>query len=179
MKIEKLPNLFEIYFKKAKQKEILEFLKMCFKYRKRLFSEDFFKENFSSADKFLKFISNCAQNVFCVRLGKNPLPTAFFYIYDIKKGINNIKDCKITYCVKRAYWGFGSYFIAKKAIEFLFKEKNIRKLSAEIVGENSLATLLLGRLGFELEAKLKDEYCTLDETKNVYIYSKFNPACKQ
>ena len=176
MKIKKLPELFEISFKKVKRQELLDFLKLCIKYRSRLFCEDFYKHNFSSPTKFLRFIKDMKDCIYCINIGKNSKIKAFIYLYDFKKAYQGTFDAKVTFCVEREYWGFGSFAIAKKGLKFLFEEIKIRKLSAEIIGENTLAKSLLNKLGFELEAVLIKECVEQGKAKNLYIYSKFNPA---
>lgn len=175
MNIKKLPDLFEAGIKKTSKEDLFGFLKLCLKYRNRLFCKDFFERNFSTPEKFLKFVSKCKDNIFCVKIGENTGVKAFFYLYDTKRAFKDFIDAKITFCVDRAYWGFGSFAIAKKGLRFLFKKLKIRKLSAEIIGENTLALSLLKRLGFELEAVLKNEYTKGDKAYNLYIFSKFNP----
>lgn len=178
MKINKLPDLFEINFKKARYQELLSFFKLCLKYHTRLFDDEFFNINLSTPDKFLRFVNAFRDSIYCVTLGKNPSLAAFFYLYDTKKAIEGTLDAKVTFCVSRPYWGFGSYAIAKRGLRFLFEELKVRKLTAEIVGENTLASSLLKRLGFELEAILYKECFKAGKVKDLYIFSKFNPAIK-
>lgn len=175
MKINKLHDFFEINFKHAKGKQFLNFLKLCFKYHSRLFADNFFKENFSSFENFVKFIKKFKHNIFYVTIGKSNKFAAFIYLYEPK--LNPFgQDCKVTFCVSRPYWGFGSYAIAKKGLKFLFEKLKVRKLSAEIIGETTLAKGLLEKLGFKCEAMLENECFKDGEFKNLYIFSKFNPA---
>lgn len=176
MKINKLSDLFDINFTPIRYKEILKFFKLCTKYHSRLFDDNFFRENFSTPEKFLNFIKNFKNNIFFVLLGKEEKFAGFFYLYDIKKIPNDFYDAKVTFCICRPYWGFGSYAIAKKGLRFLFEIMRVRKLTIEIVGENSYAWKLIEKLEFEYEATLKKECFKAGKAENLYIFSKFNPA---
>ncbi len=176
MKINKLSELFDINFKKIRHKELLKFFKLCLKYHSRLFDDDFFRINFSTPERFFNFIKQFKDNIYFVLLGKEEKFAGFFYLYETKKAANGYFDSKITLCICRPYWGFGSYAIAKKGLKFLFETMNVRKLSVEIVGENSYAWKLIEKLEFEYEATLKKECFKNGRAENLHIFSKFNPA---
>ena len=176
MKINKLSDLFDINFTPIRYKEILKFFKLCTKYHSRLFDDNFFNENFSTPEKFLNFIKKFKNNIYFILLGKEEKFAGFFYLYDIKKIPNNFYDAKVTFCISRPYWGFGSYAMAKKGLRFLFEIMRVRKLTIEIVGENSYAWKLIEKLEFEYEATLKKECFKSGRAENLYIFSKFNPA---
>ena len=176
MKINKLSELFDINFKKIRHNELLKFFKLCLRYHSRLFDDDFFQINFSTPERFFNFIKRFKDNIYFVLLGKDEKFAGFFYLYETKKVPNGCFDSKVTFCICRPYWGFGSYAIAKKGLRFLFEVMNVRKLSVEVVGENSYAWKLIEKLEFEYEATLKKECFKAGKAENLYIFSKFNPA---
>ena len=176
MKTDKINHLFDINFKKIRPKELIKFFRLCLKYHSRLFDDEFFRINFSTPEKFLNFVKMFKNNIYYALLGKDEKFAGFFYLYETKKVPNGFFDSKVTFCICRSYWGFGSYAIAKKALKFLFEVMNVRKLSIEIVGENSYAKKLIERLNFEYEATLKKECFKNGKAENLYIFSKFNPA---
>lgn len=176
MKINKISDLFDINFKPLRYKELLKFFKLCIKYHSRLFDDEFFNLNFSTPERFFNFIKKFKNSIYYILLGRDEKFAGFFYLYDVKKVPDNCYDSKITFCICRPYWGFGSYAIAKKCLKFLFETLRIRKLSIEIVGENSYAWKLIEKLEFEYEAMLKKECFKSGIAENLYIFSKFNPA---
>lgn len=176
MKIDKLSDLFEINFKKPSVNELLELFKLCLKYHSRLFDDDFYHANFSTPERFLKFVRFFKNGIYCAKLGRCAKFGGFFYLYDGKITPRGALDTKVTFCISRPYWGFGSYMIAKKGIRFLFEKLKVRKLTVEIVGENTLARSLIEKLGFHFEAELKDECFRMSKPCNLYIFSMFNPA---
>ncbi len=176
MKIDKISDLFEIKFKKPNWAELPELFKLCTKYHSRLFDDDFYNINLANAEKFIKFIRHFRNGIYCIMLGKKAKFGGFFYLYDGKRTPYGGIDTRVTFCISRPYWGFGSYLIAKKGIKFLFQELKVRKLSIEIVGENTLARNLIEKLGFEFEAVFKDECFKFNKPCNLYVFSMFNPA---
>ena len=68
MKIGKLKDLFDISFKKIRQKELLDFFKLCIKYRSQLFDEDFFKINFLTPQRFFNFIQKFKDHIYFILL---------------------------------------------------------------------------------------------------------------
>ena len=176
MKIEKLKELTYISFKKIRQKELPDFLKLCFKFKSELFDEDFFRINFSTPQNFLNFVQKYKDNIYFALVNNEQNLAGFFCLYETKQAPRGFFDCKVTFCISRPYWGFGSYTIAKKGIDFLFKQMRVRKLTVEIVGENSFARKLIKKLDFNFEAALEKECFKNGYAQNMYLFTKFNPA---
>ena len=176
MKIDKLSDLFEINFKKIRQKELVDFFRLCLKYHTMLFDPDFFKLNFSSVERFLRFIHRFKNHIYFVLLNNEEKFAGFLYLYETRPALKGFFDTKVTFCICRPYWGFGSYVMAKRAIRFLFEEMKVRKLTVESVGNKSCARRLIQKLGFELEAVLKEECFRGEKTEDLYLVTKFNPA---
>lgn len=176
MKIGKLKDLFDISFKKIRQKELLDFFKLCIKYRSQLFDEDFFKINFLTPQRFFNFIQKFKDHIYFILLENEHKFAGFFYLYETKQTPRGFFDCKVTFCISRPYWGFGSYVIAKRGIKFLFEQMMVRKLTVEIVGENTYARRLIEKLDFNFEAVLQKECFKNGTAQNLYLFTKFNPA---
>ncbi len=176
MKIDKLKDLFEINFEKPTLVDLPEVFKYCNKYHYRLFDDNFYYMNLSTSEKFIGFVRNFKDAIYCIKLGKEDRFGGFFYLYNRKKTPFGATDTSVTFCIARPYWGFGSYLIAKKGIKFLFEKMKVRKLTIEIVGENTLARSLIEKLGFEFEARLKDECYKFNKPCHLYVFSIFNPA---
>ena len=121
MKINKLSDLFDINFKKIRHKELLKFFKLCFKYHSRLFDDEFFQLNFSTFERFTNFVKKFKNNIYFILLGKDEKFAGFFYLYETRKVPNGFFDSKVTFCICRPYWGFGSYAIAKKVLSSYLK----------------------------------------------------------
>ncbi len=178
MKIINIEKFIKINENHKKMDIITSFYNLCLEYRHKLFDEQFAKEHFLNTKSFFNFLQKYRKNIFLIMTKDSCVLMGFIFLYNIKHSINAYFDSKITFCVARPYWGYASYTLAKKSLEFVFKNLNLRKITFEVIGKNTLARSLIKRLKFNLEGVLKDECVCANEFRDLYIYTKFNPAFK-
>ena len=78
---------------------------------------------------------------------------------------------ELGYVLGRMHWGQGYMQEALRAlIDCAFGELNLRRLEAEVDPRNTRSSLLLERLGFSAEGRLRERWLTKGEPTDVNVY---------
>ena len=78
---------------------------------------------------------------------------------------------ELGYVLGRAHWGQGFMHEALRAlVDCAFGELHLRRLEAEVDPRNTRSSLLLERLGFGAEGRLRERWLTKGEPTDVNVY---------
>lgn len=82
---------------------------------------------------------------------------------------------ELGYLLGRAHWGQGYMHEALRGlIDCAFGELSLRRLEAEVDPRNTRSSLLLRRLGFTEEGRLRERWFTKGEPTDVNVYGLLN-----
>lgn len=80
---------------------------------------------------------------------------------------------EIGYWLGEEYWGRGIVTEAVgNFVSYVFDEFGVRRLQAQVFSWNPASGRVLEKNGFELEGRLREAACKLDETGDVLIYGR-------
>ena len=148
---------------------------LMIKCRHKLFDDEYFNAETPYIQRVYDII-NVHLPYFWLFLDENTLkPQGFCYLYDINPSKNRIQSANATICFEKSAYGNAALETAKKLLAQLFGTYKIYKIKAECYSDNILIPNFLEKLGFQMEASLKNEVISRGALKNLDIWSIFNP----
>ena len=152
--------------------DIFELMIRC---RHKLFDDEYFNTEKPYMQRVYEII-DIHLPYFWLFLDKNTLkPCGFCYLYDVSPSKNRIHSANATICFDKSVYGKRAQNTAKRLLNELFQAYKIYKIKAECYSDNLLIPNFLKKLGFRMEASLKNEVISEGVPKNLDIWSIFNP----
>lgn len=149
-------------------------LKLICANRKKMFDDEFFNGRTPAPKRVLEFIEAYLP-YFWLFLDDNSRKTlGFCYFYDIVPAKTHIHTATATICFDKSALGKPALTGAKALLDIAFNRLRIYKMKAECYFDTPYIQNFLVRLGFSLEAILKNETIVDSTPKNIEIWSIFN-----
>lgn len=169
--------IFTLNHKAFKMLEFTSFqaiFDLIIKNRQKLFDDEYLKSDKPYIQRVYEIIEQHIPYFWLFVDDKASKIQGFCYFYDIVPAKNLIHTVTATICFEKSALGKPALNAAKRLIEHAFTVLRIYKIKAECYFDTPFISNFLSKLGFSLEATLKNEVIVDSKPKNLEIWSIFN-----